>query len=678
MMGLSLNPRSLKGVDFWLTAYLLLIMVQFGRLPLWLSGVALAGGVAGWFLHRHGRKGIGTRWLGILAIGLAALFWVYYRGRFTVDTAASFLVLTVALKWLELRRRRDLFILFFILCYLGIVSLLFGQSIIRAGLLIVSLFLLFTGLQVALGAGVGGLSMPALRRSGWLFLKMLPIVALLFVFFPRVGPLWSVPMVSDQGRTGLSDEMTPGSVTRLVQNDERAFRVAFGGDTPPPAARYWQALILDRFDGQTWSRREPRAQKALTRVPQAASASSLARDQYEILIEPHGRRWGFALDGSVPASASVQLDPRGLVRFERPVDTQTRYRMQLGQAQPRQLPSRARRFYTALPSSGNERARQWVREQRQKTESREALIRRLMHHFREAPFHYTLEPPKLGEDPVDELMFDTRAGFCEHYASALAFMLRSAGIPARIMTGYLGGESGLNDEYLIVRQYDAHAWVQAWLPGRGWFRLDPTSRIAPERIEQGLEAALRDEGSFLRDNLFSPSRYRDIGWVNWVRLRLDAVNYYWQRWIVGYEGRTQLSLFERLPGNIGFRELGLITAGSVACVILGAVAFSVLRQRGRRFRDPWLRLYDQWRRWLRKRGVPVSHCDTVSAQVEALVAAVPSEAVRIRRFGAILNRVFYAPDRIAENELTTARELFARIRRHTGHGRSRHGAAAQR
>lgn len=672
-----LNLRSPSGMDFWLMAYLLLLLAHLGRLPLWLSAVAIGGGLAGWFIRRQGRRGISGRWLAVLAVALAGLFWAYYRGRFTVDTAASFLVLTVALKWLELRRRRDLFILFFILCYLSVVTLLFYQSMVWAALLLVSLFLLFTGLQVMLGAGVSGLSGQALRRCGWLFAKMLPVVALLFVFFPRVGPLWSVPLVSDQAMTGLSDTMTPGSVSRLVQNDERAFRVTFGGDTPPRSQRYWQALILDHFDGETWSRRDTDRGNGITRVPQAAPSDTLAGDEYEILLEPHGRRWGFALDGSVPASSNARLDSRGLVRFERPVDTQSRYRMQRAATNDdarRRLAPAARDFYTNLPGDSNDRARTWVQRRARGAQGPGELIGQLMRHFGEAPFRYTLEPPKLGDNPVDTLMFETRAGFCEHYASALTFMLRAADIPARVMTGYLGGESGLDNEYLIVRQYDAHAWVQAWLPGKGWVRLDPTARIAPERIEQGLQASLRGEGSFLRDNFFSADRYRDLGWVNWVRLRLDAVNYYWQRWVVGYEGRTQLSLFERFPGSIGFRELGLITAGSVAFVIIAAVAFSLWRQRRRRFRDPWLRLYDHWCRWLRRQGLSVARSDTVSSQVEALVAVFPAETTRIRRFGAVLNRVFYAPDGGSDSELTHARELFARIRRQAVHGRSRPGA----
>ncbi|MGM0451462.1 MAG: transglutaminase-like domain-containing protein, partial [Pseudomonadota bacterium] len=300
---------------------------------------------------------------------------------------------------------------------------------------------------------------------------------------------------------------------------------------------------------------------------------------------------------------------------------------------------------------------------------REALVSQLMEHFRQEPFHYTLQPESLGEgDTVDELMFETREGFCEHYASALGFMLRSAGIPARIVTGYLGGESGVDNEYLIVRQYDAHAWVQAWLPGRGWVRLDPTAMIAPERVENGLRDAMEEQGDFLEDNPFSMSRYRDLGWVNWMRLRLDAANYYWQRWVVGYEGQTQLSLLGRLPGDIDRRMLGIITATLVAVLIMTGVGISVLRSRRRHFRDPWYRLYDQWCRWHSRHRTGAGRSDPLSEQVAEAVRASPSRAREIRALGGLLEESFYGGDAMEARDLARARRLMNALRKRKHHG----------
>ena len=666
-------------LDPWLAAFGLILLAQVQRLPLWLSLGAGAAVVSGWLVQRHRKRGLRPLWLGALALVSAAAFWAYYRGQFTVDTAASFLVLTVALKWLELGRRRDLFILFFIQCYLAVVTLLFHQSMLWTGGLLVSLFLLFTGLQMALGGRGQVMGGEAMKRSALVFVKMLPVVVVLFIFFPRIGPLWSVPLVSEQGTTGLSDTMAPGAITSLAQNDDPAFRVTFGGDTPRPGQRYWQALVLDRFDGKRWDRRSLDEREGVSRVPEDASAGELANDEYEVMLEPHGRRWGFALVDSVPASTNVQLNRNGMVRFERSVDTRRRYRMQFEQPpEARRLSDAERRFYTRLPGGTNERTREWVARQRRAADGRQALIRRLMEHFNEEAFHYTLQPEALGNsDTVDGLMFGTREGFCEHYASALAFMLRTAEIPARIVTGYLGGESGVDNEYLIVRQYDAHAWVQAWLPGRGWVRLDPTAMIAPERIENGLREAMQEEGGFLSDDPFSMNRYADVGWVNWMRLRLDAANYYWQRWVVGYEGQTQLSLLGRLPGDIDRRMLGVITAVLVAALILAGVGISLLRARRRHFRDPWYRLYDQWCRLLEHQGTGTGRSETLAAQVSAAERTFPAQASDIRAFGVLLQQAFYSPVQTDQQALARARRLMNAIRKRKSHGRSRNTAAAE-
>ncbi len=660
------QPVSGRALDFWLVGYALALLAQIERLPLWLTLVGFAGGAVGWLIRRRGWRPLSRRWLMPMTLGLVVLFWLAYRGQFTVDTAASFLVLTVALKWLELRQRRDLFVLFFIICYLVVVTLLFQKGLIWAVVLLGSIFLLFTGLQLAMAGQLRGLSMQAVRRSGGLFLKMAPVVVVLFVFFPRMGPLWSVPLVSEQGVTGLSEEMTPGDVSNLAQNSDRAFRVEFGGDWPRPGERYWRAIVLDVFDGRTWSRRDRGERERASRVIEAAPADALADDEYEILMEPHYQRWGFALVDSVPRSPNARQDARGMVRFERSVDQSVRYRMGFeSERVSRELGESGKRFYTHLPASGNEMTRAWVAEQRMAIEDDRQLVTRFMRLFNQEPFHYTLRPPRLGEDPVDELLFDTRRGFCEHYASALAFMLRAAGIPARIMTGYLGGESGLNDQYLIVRQYDAHAWVEAWLPEFGWFRLDPTAQIAPDRIELGLREAMRDEGSFLEDNWASPDRYQDLALVNWLRLRADAANYYWQRWVVGYEGQTQLALLSRLPGNIGLRELGFITAGLVAAFIALAVIIGLLRQHQQRFRDPWHRLYDRWCRWLVRQDLGVGRGDSLSHQVAAVARAMPEQASEARAFKTIMTRHFYADggDGVEAEDLKRVRRLFGQIRR---------------
>ncbi|TVP58185.1 MAG: DUF3488 domain-containing protein, partial [Halomonadaceae bacterium] len=408
-------PRAL---DCLLAGFALVLLAQLNRLPWWLTGLALIAALAGWFIRRRGRRPLSKTLLLSLTLVTVAGFWVVYRGQYTVDTAASFFVLTVALKWLELRQRRDLFVLFFILCYLVTVTLLFQDSILWTLLLLLVIFLLFNGLQQATAGASRQVSWDSWRRSGWLFLKALPVVVILFVFFPRMGPLWSVPLVSEQAVTGLSEEMSPGEITNLAQNSQRAFRVQFGGDTPPPAQRYWRALILDRFDGRTWRRHSTDSPERVSRVSRGASGEQLPDDHYEVLMEPSYQRWGYALEGSISASPELTQDRRGLVSFNRSVDTSIRYRMQM-QTQAflgEFLNDEEHARYTQIPGQGNSRTLVWVAQQQALEPDPQALVNRFMEHFNQQPYHYTLRPAALGADPVDELLFETYQGFCEHYA----------------------------------------------------------------------------------------------------------------------------------------------------------------------------------------------------------------------------------------------------------------------
>lgn len=656
-------PRAL---DCLLAGFCLVLLAQFSRLPWWLTGLALSAALAGWWMRRRGRPPLSKTLLLVFTLVAVTGFWLVYRGQYTVDTAASFFVVTVALKWLELRQRRDLFVLFFILCYLVTVTLLFQDSIVWSLILLLVIFLLFNGLQLATAGSLRQVSWEAWRRSGWLFLKALPVVVILFVFFPRMGPLWSVPLVSEQSVTGLSDEMSPGEITNLAQSSERAFRVQFGGDTPAPSQRYWRALILDSFDGRTWRRSSSERSERVSRVNRDVSADQLPEDHYEVLMEPTNQRWGYALEESEPVSANLSQDQRGLVSFERSVDSSLRYRMQWVTPAPLQpLSDSERALYTQLPGRGNSRTLIWVAQQQALEEDQEALVNRFMQHFNQQPYHYTLRPARLGSDPVDELLFETYQGFCEHYASALTFMLRAADIPARVVTGYLGGESGLNDGYLIIRQYDAHAWVEAWLEDYGWVRLDPTSMIAPDRIERGLRESMREEGSFLENNWASPERYQDLALVNWIRLRADAMNYYWQRWVVGYQGQTQLSLFSRLPGNLGLRELGFVTAGVVASLIALSGLYALWRHRRQQRLDPYRRLYQRWLNWLRRQGIAAGPEDSPTYQAELAARALPRHGHQLRQFGQALNQVYYRPpgQSPTPGELKGALANITRIRR---------------
>ncbi|MGC8119040.1 transglutaminase TgpA family protein [Marinobacter sp. VGCF2001] len=628
----------------WLIAsFGLLLIPQWDRLPWWL--IAACGVLAGWrWLAQRGRVKLPGRLLrtGIM-VALVGVYVATVQGRFTVDTAASFFVLAVGLKWLETRSARDFYVLFFIQVYLAAVNFLFKQDIAWALLTFAAIGCLLVGLQI-----LNAPDLPESLRAGWkrlglLLLKTLPVVVLLFVFFPRMAPLWSVPLVSGEARSGISDTMRPGDISSLAQSSERAFRVTFGGESPPYRDRYWRGLILDYLDGETWRQRDADGFRRPARVDNDGGVGPLQSNEYDILMEPTDQRWAFALTDSVAVSGNVSKTPESLFRFQRPADSPVRYRLAQVPAAPGPAddltPAELRR-YLQLPATGNPRARAMAGRLAGQLAPDE-VVTTLLRRFREEAYFYTLRPPRMPDDGIDALLFEEKRGFCAHYAGAATFVFRAAGIPSRIVVGYQGGDAGAGGEYLIVRQYDAHAWVEVWLEGQGWVRVDPTAAIAPSRIESGLREAVADEGSFLENDLISPQRYGDIAVLQWASLQMDRINYQWQRWVVGYQGQSQMDLMSRLPGGFGLRELGYLTAGVVGVALLVAGLFSALSVRRGARQDAFRRVVSSWHRVCERAGVPVRTGETPSTLAQRLSEARPEVSSSAHLFARAVNSHYY-------------------------------------
>lgn len=665
----SLPTRAL----IWLIAsFGILILPQVDRLPIWLMGVCVT--LAGWrWLAQLGRFRLPGRILRTaIMLATVAIYVMTVDGRFSVDTAASFFVLAVGLKWLETRASRDFYVLFFILTYLAAVNFLFQQGIGWTLLNLLGVVCLLIGLQVLNAPTLAGAIKASWKRLGMMTLKTLPIVVLLFVFSPRMAPLWSVPLVSGQGTTGISDTMTPGSISDLAQSSERAFRATFGGTIPSHRERYWRGLILDRFDGETWDQNDDAAFLRPGRVALDGGIGALEPDQYDVLMDATNQHWAFALEGSVAVSDNVRAAPGNLFRFSRPADTSVRYRMAIegdggNQGDNVSLTAPDQRRYLQLPSDGNPRARALAEEMRQETKGARELAQSILERFRFNEYFYTLRPPVMPENGIDSLLFDEKRGFCAHYASAAAFLLRAAGVPARVVVGYQGGEVVGESEYVLVRQYDAHAWVEVWLAGTGWARMDPTAAISPDRIESGLRDAMAEEGSFLENNWASPQRYGDLALVQWASLYMDRMNYQWQRWVVGYQGQSQIDLMSRLPGGFGLRELGYFSAGLVGAALLLAGLISLWQQHSGRPRDPYNRLIHRWHRLLERRGMGVEPGDTPEQIARKIGDDCPSAQKTAEAFARGVNNHYYGashktPRRARKQELARMRRLLAAFR----------------
>jgi transglutaminase-like putative cysteine protease len=425
--------------------------------------------------------------------------------------------------------------------------------------------------------------------------QSVPLMLALFLLFPRVpGPLWGMPRDAFAGVTGLSDTMTPGSISSLVLSDAVAFRVSFESPVPRSRDLYWRGPLMWDFDGRTWS-----VQFFLYTAPRIEAAGEPVK--YEVTLEPHNRRWMFALDlpAVVPTGAIVSADYH--LYAVRPVNNRVRYEMtsllnaSFGEVENQHALNRA----LQQPPRSNPRAQALGRSLREKHGGNPvAIANEMLTLFRGQEFRYTLEPPLLGEHPVDEFLFSTRAGFCEHYASAFAVVMRAAQVPARIVTGYQGGDFSALGNYLIVRQADAHAWTEIWLKDRGWVRVDPTSAVSPLRVDTGISAAVPRSDSL-------PLLVRgNAEFLRQMRLTWDYVTNAWNQWVLGYTPERQRWLLSSVGvDNATWEKLAAILF-CLAGVIVAMLTVLAMRQLRSRVRDPvkiaYLRFCDK----LRRRGLP--------------------------------------------------------------------------
>jgi len=468
----------------------------------------------------------------------------YLLGR---DPSVAFLFILVGIKFLEARTVRDGTLLVALASFLLVTPFFSSQSPFAAMAAMPVLLVLGATLDaLARAPGFASSRRPveAIRRTGVMMLQGIPIAALLFVLFPRVGaPLWGMP--ADAGATtGLSDTMAPGSISELSLSDAVAFRVDFDGLLPRPAQRYWRGPVLSRFDGREWSVVARAGNGTLT--PWRAGGIA-----YSVTLEPHGKPWLFALD--LPASLPRPVGDDGTAQVAYAVLTQDQQliaRAPVAQVIRYEQLSMLRdafppageddgRDALRLPPRSNPRTVAFAQELRARHAGDRALVAAALAWFRDEPFVYTLTPPLLDRDPVDGFLFDTRRGFCEHYAGAFTVLMRAAGIPARVVTGYQGGEINPRGGYLIVRQSDAHAWAEVLVDG-AWRRVDPTAAVAPSRIESGLSRAVAaDEPVPLFARL-------DAGWLKNLQFAFDALNHGWRRDVVGFNRDRQRELWRDL------------------------------------------------------------------------------------------------------------------------------------
>ncbi len=594
------QPR--RGI--WLGLGAMLFLASAPHL-LRLHPLAAAGwlGIVGWRLygglHQQAPPG---KLIRLLLLGLAAATLLLQFGTLLGREAGSaLLVMMLALKFLELKGPRDVTVLVYLGYFLLAIQLLFSQSIPTALYLAVTA-LLITTLWIEFSDGIGGRSLrPSLRLAGVMLLQSMPLMLVLFLLFPRIpGPLWSLPRDAHSGVTGLSNEMEPGHISQLANSEAVAFRVEFTGPIPPAPQRYWRGPVFEVTDGRRWlpARREG--------PPPVFTPEPLGTGiRQTITLEPHGKRSLLALDlpGSSIPGARLQTDFQLLAR--EPVRERIRYEVtSYSTLDSGAIDADTRQRSLFVPQHTSARVRALAQQWREQAGQPLQIIEQALQHFHQQPFVYTLTPPRLEQDPVDQFLFETRRGFCEHYAAAFTLLMRAAGLPARVVTGYLGGEVNPVGNYLIVRQSDAHAWSEVWLPDRGWVRVDPTAAVAPERIERAIDLAPTRDGAAVQFRLADVQRMQ-LG-LQQLRLYWDAVNNGWNQWVLGYGPALQQSFLKDLGlPDVSWR--GIVQALAVTVMMVMTLLGALLLRRPRPRQEPVQQLYLQFCQRLEKAGVVRRH-----------------------------------------------------------------------
>ncbi|WP_300656200.1 DUF3488 and DUF4129 domain-containing transglutaminase family protein [Pseudomonas sp.] len=620
-----------------LVAQVLVIIPHLGHLPLWIVGLWL--GCAAWriqILRMH--AGYPNAWVKAGLMLGAAVGVLFSRGSLIgLDAGVVLLIAAFILKLLEMRTRRDALVVIFLGFFVVVSAYLFDDSMLAALYSLLPVTALLAALIGLQQSGVAAQPWATARLAAGLLLQAVPLMLLLFVFFPRMGPLWSLPLPSERAVSGLAESMAPADIAELSRSSGLAFRASFEGEVPPHEQLYWRALTFERFDGRRWS------QASFAQLlPTPAWEKQGEPLRYGIVMQPSSQSWLFALDVAETRLENTRQMSDYRLQRRRPVERTLLYQVTSWPASLRApaASSDSLRRALQLPEDGDPRSRAWGAELKRQYPHAEQLVQAVLSHFNREPFGYTLRPPRLGLNSIDDFLFESRNGFCAHYAGAMVFVLRAAGIPARVVAGYQGGEYNPGGNYVQVRQFDAHAWVEYWQAGKGWVSVDPTFQVAPERIELGLEEALADEQSFLEGSPFSPLRYRQLGWLNQLRLAWDNLNHGWQRLVLGYQGAQQLQLLQRWFGLIDARVLALSLVGAGG-LLLGLLALWLFKP-WQRERDPQQRLFRRFEQLLARHAVHRQPGEGARAYAERAAQALPAQAQAIGNFAAAFEAQRYA------------------------------------
>ena len=595
-------PRDARDTLFLLVVIGVVVLPQIGNLPWWCTGLTAAVLLWRGTLAVQARP-LPSRWwrAALLAVTLIATF-ATHRTLLGRDAGVTLVIVLLALKTLELRARRDAFVIFFLSFFAMLTNFFYSQSLLTAVTMLVALLGLLTALVNAhMPVGRPPLAQAA-RTAGWMTLAGAPIMLALFLLFPRLAPLWGTPGDAMAGRSGLSNTMRVGTIAQLALDDSIAARIKFDGAAPAQRDMYFRGPVLAQFDGREWTALPPWSRSALQ--PNLRVQGAPVR--YEVTLEASNRPWLLTLDAAAKApqvSAGIEVTGTSDLQWvaNRPLNDLVRYRAEsytqfLSGPMQRNASLQA---YLALPNGSNPRtvalAAQMRRDPALAGANTPTFVRAVLERLRTGGYTYTLDPGIFGNDTADEFWFDRKEGFCEHIASSFVILMRALGVPARLVTGYQGGELNAVDNYWVLRNSDAHAWAEVWQEGNGWQRIDPTGAVAPGRVGR-LQRLAPEPGIFAGAiSAMAPTFAVDM------RAAWEAINNGWNQWVLNYTQSSQLNLLK----NIGFNAPSI---EDLAYALLYLMIGTSLIGAGwtlweRRSHDPWLRLLRQARNRLHRAGL---------------------------------------------------------------------------
>ena len=586
-----------------------------------------------------------------------ALISIYlsYKSLIGIEAGVALLCTFLFAKALESHTQRDLIILFNFALFVSASSFLYSQSMWMTVLVILCLISCLIGLYriqksaFAEYAPRHSSSQDAkhdLKNVGKFIAYALPFFLLLFLFFPRLPPLWHVPIPDAKGVTGMSDTMSPGDIAELSQSSALAFRIVGNMQQLPPRSKlYWRAMVLDQYDGRTWTSNFSNQQPV-----QAAQLQPEQVDfQYQYIAADPRAQWIMALEKSVPNQHGYVLRrdwsmvPQRQNGRIQPIALQwvgESARIQGDDAQNERYRRFSQRLNVQVQTQSDPKAQQFALQMfAQSQQQPERYVQNVLQWYRNNDFSYTLKPGTLGQNRVDEFLFQSKQGFCEHYASSFALLMRYVGIPARVVVGYQGGELALDGQSWEVRQQDAHAWTEVLL-NQQWVRIDPTAIIAPQRIDDGMQNLLADDRAVLGTDT-QMWQYQHSNFIRSLRVWSDYASYQWQSKVVGYDAESQRRWFGRL-GLYSNYALVAVLVSSTLIVLAGYFGwiFWKKRQQGSRVH----RALDKFSKRLPAQ-LQKQDAETVSVWMQRLAAQVDeNEQEAFKRLGACYQQYTYAPE----------------------------------